>query len=73
MFELDFGRSQVLLTLKENYDQHQWIVTASNREGRFAHLGFTNMWKAGYYDAQYEATKVFTITDRPVYRPKQTV
>ena len=25
------------------------------------------------YDADYNQTKVFTITDRPVYRPEQTV
>ena len=41
--------------------------------GRFAYLGFTNVWYPQYYDAEYNQTKVFTITDRPVYRPGQTV
>ncbi|MGE0608945.1 MAG: alpha-2-macroglobulin [Pirellulales bacterium] len=67
------ANGQVQLTLKDTYDQHQWIVSATTPEGRFAHLGFTHMWRGHYYDAQYEATKVFAITDRPVYRPKQTV
>ena len=43
------------------------------REGRFAYLGFTNVWYGNCYDAEYNETKVFTITDRPVYRPEQTV
>lgn len=64
---------QVLLDVKENYDQNQWIIMARTKEGRFAHLGFTNMWRGQYYDAEYNVTKVFTITDRPVYRPKQSV
>ena len=28
---------------------------------------------ANWYDAEYNATKVYTITDRPVYRPEQKV
>ena len=31
------------------------------------------MWYRNWYDAEYNATKVFTITDRPVYRPDQKV
>ena len=33
----------------------------------------TNVWYANWYDAEYNATKVYTITDRPVYRPEQKV
>ncbi len=43
------------------------------RTGRFAYLGFTNVWYPEYYDAEYNEVKSFAITDRPVYRPKQTV
>ena len=43
------------------------------QQGRFAYLGFTGVWAGSYYDAQYEQTKVFSITDRPVYRPGQKV
>jgi uncharacterized protein YfaS (alpha-2-macroglobulin family) len=52
---------------------YQWLITARTKEGRFAFLGFTNVWYGNYYDAQYNATKVYTITDRPVYRPAQQV
>ena len=50
----------------------QWLIT-SRKDGRLAYLGFTNVWRAEYHDAEYNQTKVFTITDRPVYRPRQTV
>ena len=52
---------------------HQWLVTARTPEGRFAYLGFSNVWYGRYYDADYNQVKVFTITDRPVYRPGQPV
>jgi alpha-2-macroglobulin len=52
---------------------YQWLVTARTADGRFAYLGFTHVWYGQWYDAEYRATKVFTITDRPVYRPEQKV
>ncbi len=48
-------------------------MSLRTKEGRFAYLGFTNVWYAQRYDAEYSATKVYTITDRPVYRPGQKV
>ena len=57
-------------------NEYQWIVTArgiGDAKGRFAYLGFDSVWSSRYFDAEYEATKVFTMTDRPVYRPEQTV
>ena len=51
----------------------QWLITARTAEGRFAYLGFTGVWYYSPYDAEYNATKVYTITDRPVYRPAQKV
>ena len=35
--------------------------------------GLTGIWYAQRYDATYNETKVYTITDRPVYRPDQAV
>jgi uncharacterized protein YfaS (alpha-2-macroglobulin family) len=58
---------------------HQWLITArkakdgDNGADRFAYLGFTNTWYGRNYDPEYNAIKVFTITDRPVYRPDQKV
>ncbi len=43
------------------------------RGGRLAYMGFTNVWYAQRYDAAYNETKVYRITDRPVYRPDQSV
>ena len=53
-------------------NDHQWLITSTKGE-RFAYLGFAGVWTSTYHDAEYNAVKVFTITDRPVYRPDQKV
>ena len=50
-----------------------WIATVTTPDGRFSHLGFSSVWKHDYYDHEYNQTKAFGITDRPVYRPEQSV
>ncbi|HEV3006074.1 MAG TPA: alpha-2-macroglobulin family protein, partial [Pirellulales bacterium] len=80
-FELDTANfaeftgpdGQLVYDLGKEHEHYQWIITARAKPGRFAFLGFTNVWRANYYDPEYEATKVFAISDRPVYRPKQAV
>jgi uncharacterized protein YfaS (alpha-2-macroglobulin family) len=52
--------------------QHQWLAVARKGD-RFAYLGFSFIWYGQQYDPEYNATRVFAITDRPVYRPEQTV
>jgi uncharacterized protein YfaS (alpha-2-macroglobulin family) len=50
-----------------------WLATARTDEGRLAYLGFSNVWYPDYYDTEYNQTKTLIMTDRPVYRPAQTV
>jgi uncharacterized protein YfaS (alpha-2-macroglobulin family) len=64
---------QVILDLNRQPREYQWLIIARTDEGRLAYLGFTNVWQGNWYDSQYNATKVYAITDRPVYRPDQTV
>ncbi|MBN2475203.1 MAG: alpha-2-macroglobulin [Pirellulales bacterium] len=64
---------QVMLDAASQPPDHQWIITARTDQGRFAYLGFSRVWSGQRHDAEYEQTKVFAITDRPVYRPEQTV
>ena len=52
---------------------YSWLITATTKEGRLAYMGFSGIWYGSYYDREYNATKTFVITDRPVYRPKQKV
>ncbi len=47
--------------------------TPAPQRGRLAYLGFSGVWYAQRYDATCNETKVYTITDRPVYRPDQPV
>ncbi|MDX1944097.1 MAG: MG2 domain-containing protein [Pirellulaceae bacterium] len=51
----------------------QWLITARGGTGRFAFLGFSNVWTSGIYDPEYNQVRIFNMTDRPVYRPGQQV
>ena len=64
---------QVIPNPKDQPTGYQWLIIARTKGGRFAYLGFTGVWYSKYYDHEYNQTKVFTVTDRPVYRPKQPV
>jgi len=64
---------QVILGPDEQPHDYQWLVTARTRDGRLAYLGYTHAWYGNWYDREYNETKVYTITDRPVYRPGQKV
>ncbi len=80
-FNLDFlnfaeftdANGQFIGRPKQDDNQFQWIITATTPDGRFAYLGYTSVWYPQYYDAEYNETKVFAVTDRPVYRPDQNV
>ncbi|HEX3448927.1 MAG TPA: MG2 domain-containing protein, partial [Isosphaeraceae bacterium] len=53
--------------------QYQWLITATTTEGRFAQLGFINIWSFGQLNTDFDQVKVYAITDRPVYRPASPV
>src|SRR5260370_38439382 len=36
-------------------------------------MGMSGIWFGHRHDPEYNQTKIFAITDRPVYRPQQTV
>ena len=61
-------------------NDYQWLVTArkakdGDKDGATASptSASPTSGTASMYDPEYNQTKVFTITDRPVYRPEQTV
>jgi uncharacterized protein YfaS (alpha-2-macroglobulin family) len=70
---------QAIVTDKQMPQDHQWLVIArtdkggGEGDGRFAYLGFNHVWYSPMYDPDYNQTRVFSISDRPVYRPQQTV
>jgi alpha-2-macroglobulin len=51
----------------------RWLVSARGRDNKFGFLGFSNVWYRRLADDSYSQKKIFSITDRPVYRPEQTV
>jgi hypothetical protein len=73
--ELTDANGQAFLPVRDD-EVHQnmtWIATVTADNGRLAYLGFSGVWYARHQLEKYSQTKVFTITDRPVYRPNQTV
>ena len=56
-------------------DNFQWLITARDKDGkgRMAFYGFQGVWNGAASDQEYNQVKIFAITDRPVYRPKQKV
>ncbi len=72
------GDGQYLVGESQAPVNFQWLITArkegaQGEDGRFAYLGYTNIWYGRRYDPEYNQTKVFFISDRPVYRPQHTV
>lgn len=67
------ANGQILPDPRDLKNDHQWLITATNREGRMAYLGFNGVWYSRYHDQEYHTIRVFGITDRPVYRPKNKV
>lgn len=51
----------------------QWLAVARTDQGRLAYLGFSNIWPIDAQDPVYDQVRVFTMTDRPVYRPGSPV
>ncbi|MCY2929954.1 MAG: MG2 domain-containing protein [Planctomycetota bacterium] len=65
---------QVRPDLKDIANGYNWLVTATTPGGRMAYLGFSGVWGGQHwYDQEYNQTRTFVMTDRPVYRPKQKV
>jgi uncharacterized protein YfaS (alpha-2-macroglobulin family) len=71
------GDGQVLVGQGQMPPNYQWLIVArkpsESGADRFAYLGFTGVWFGRVYDPEYNQTKAFVITDRPVYRPEQKV
>ena len=63
---------QVILSPQEMGNNLNWLATVSS-DDRMAYLGFSSIWYPNYHDREYNQTKTFIMTDRPVYRPKQSV
>ena len=64
----------VIVPVKDDEsNRYQYMITARTDDGRLAYLGWSRVWNGNYYDREYNQTKAYCITDRPVYRPGQSV
>ncbi len=57
----------------EKMEGMNWLVTAETADGRRAFLGFSSVWAQDRQERAGESDIAYIITDRPVYRPGQTV
>ena len=71
--ELTDDDGQLVMDQKTQPSDYQWLATATTKEGRFAYLGFSGVWYREMTNLQFNETKIYPITDRPVYRPGQAV
>ena len=63
----------VVKTSQGKMADYQWLVKATDVAGRLAYSGFENLWFSGRDEDRFENSRIYTITDRPVYRPAQEV
>ncbi|HEX3997053.1 MAG TPA: MG2 domain-containing protein, partial [Pirellulales bacterium] len=71
--EFSNADGEVILDQQRAPADFNWIAIARGDGDRLAYVGFSNVWYGNQYDYAYNQIKVFTITDRPVYRPGQQV
>jgi uncharacterized protein YfaS (alpha-2-macroglobulin family)/tetratricopeptide (TPR) repeat protein len=64
---------QLLLPTAKFPEHYNWLITATSDDRRLAYMGFAGIWRARYYDYDYNQTRIYLITDHPVYRPNQAV
>lgn len=58
----------------QNNRGYRWLTIARTPDGRLAYDGFNSVWGAAKISKMnYSPIKVYSITDRPVYRPEHDV
>ncbi len=69
--EFTDARGQVIPAPKPAGTRFQWLVIARGPDKRLAYLGFRRAWIGRHRVSIYDRSRVYAITDRPVYRPGQ--
>ena len=68
------NRDGIIILRPSDIPENMYLLaTATTGKGRLAFLGFSNVWYRDYLDREYNQIKTLIMTDRPVYRPAQTV
>ncbi len=62
----------LIVTDPKLFDQNfQWLTIARTGDGRMAFMGFQGAWASHYSVDKFRQSRVYGITDRPIYRPNQ--
>jgi uncharacterized protein YfaS (alpha-2-macroglobulin family) len=71
--EFTDAEGQIVPDNKLMVNDYQWIAIARTPEGRMAYHGFTWAWWGHHQWDELNEYRCYGITDRPAYRPDQTV
>ena len=71
--EFSNADGQVVPPVTDPKRRFRWLVVARAAGGRRAYLGFRTAWTGRRVARVFDKTRVYVITDRPVYRPGQPV
>ncbi|MEZ5942823.1 MAG: MG2 domain-containing protein [Planctomycetaceae bacterium] len=71
----EFSDKDGMVFTKQDQQQRnlQWLTIARTNKGQLAYLGFSGVWYRDYSSQSLKQQKVFIATDRPAYRPGQTL
>ncbi|MCW0219263.1 MAG: MG2 domain-containing protein, partial [Prosthecobacter sp.] len=72
-FQLTSDQQGQVKVTDSKVNEYQWLIQAQSGDGKLAYLGFEGLYFGGNHDRFDEQTRLYTITDRPVYRPGQEV
>jgi len=62
-----------VVKVKDSMNEYQWLTRATTADGRLAFDGFETAYFYDRSERLGEQTRLYSITDRPVYRPGQEV
>ena len=66
-------QGQLVPRVDDSKKRFRWLVVARTADGRRAYLGFRSAWFGRRTSRVFDTSRVYVITDRPVYRPGQPV
>ncbi|MEM8864108.1 MAG: MG2 domain-containing protein [Planctomycetota bacterium] len=69
----DLGMASLRIARDQLAPDFGWLAVASTQDGRKAFLGFDRFWTQELRRNSLDRSSAYLITDRPFYRPEQTV
>ncbi len=72
-FDLITDNNGSVLLQDKDYSSYTWIIYPTNLKQRYFLKGLERFWYSNYNDYFEKTYKTFVVTDRPAYKPRDTV